>query len=301
VSDPHLAIINGQLDYTADPAGCDATFPLPWGTRVTPAALTEVLRLHRLWCVGAVSGRHANLTGANLTRANMTGADLTGANLRGATLRDADLTYTKLTCADLTYTKLTCADLTGANLRDATLRDADLTRADLRDADLSDANLTGATLTGANLTRADLRDADLSDANLTGATLTGADLSDANLTDATLTGANLPSPTMVLLASWGSLSPALTVDLMRYDAACHPDPARFDEWAVDDDGRCPYDGTSVQRAANFAESRELWREHGNGPCPRPYDLMTRVLGEKCPEWTDEQRKAFDARFPAQGV
>jgi len=296
VNSPRLAILNGQLDYTADPAGCDATFPLPWGTRVTVAALAEVLRLHRLWCVGAVSGRHANLTGANLTRANLTGADLSGADLSDANLSDANLTG-----ATLTGAYLRGATLTRADLRDATLTRANLRDAYLRGATLTRANLTGANLTGADLFGADLFGADLRGANMTDADLFGADLRGADLRGATLTRADLPSPTMVLLASWGSLSPALTVDLMRYDAACHPDPARFDEWAVDDDGRCPYDGTSVQRAANFAESRELWREHGNGPCPRPYDLMTRVLGEKCPEWTDEQRKAFDARFPAQGV
>ena len=189
-----LAILNGQLDYTADPAATDPPATLPWAIRVTVAALAEVIRLHRLWADAEAGGKRADLRGADLQ-----GADLRGAYLQGAYLQ----------------------------------------------------------------------------------------------------GAYLPSPTMVLLTVWGTLAPALTVELMRYDASCHPDPARFDEWATTSTGRYPYDDVNVERAAQFTEDRDLWREHGNGPCPRPYDLMIQVLAEKCPEWTEEQRAAFEAR--GQGV
>lgn len=148
-----------------------------------------------------------------------------------------------------------------------------------------------ANLGGANLHRADLGGADLRGAYLRRADLGGAYLRRANLRGADLRGANLPSPTVVLLATWLTVSVPLCADLMRYDASCHPDPAAFDRWA--EVGDCPYDDVHVERAANFSELRELWAP---GPSARPYDLMVRVLAECCPEWSDEKRAAFEATF-----
>jgi hypothetical protein len=134
---------------------------------------------------------------------------------------------------------------------------ADLNRADLIGADLSGADLSGADLSGAYLSRADLSRADLR----------GADLS----------GADLPSPTLVLLASWGQVSDDLCADLMNYDAACHPDPLAFERWV--ETARCPYEDVKFDRSANFDECRGLWDP--SRPLCRPWDLMVRVIREKC--------------------
>ena len=109
-----------------------------------------------------------------------------------------------------------------------------------------------ADLGGADLSWADLRGADLSWANLREADLRGADLGGADLSRANLIG--IPAP-IVLLAQWGTLPDALTLDLMRYDAANHPKPERFSRWASG--GPCPYAGLSIARAANFQERRGL--------------------------------------------
>jgi hypothetical protein len=130
-----------------------------------------------------------------------------------------------------------------------------------------------------------LRGADLRGADLREANLRGADLHEANLYGADLREADLPAPTIVLLASWGSLSDDLTLELMRYDASCYPSPAAFDLWATGS-GPCPYENCKVTRAALFTEKRELWSP---GPSLRPYDLMVRVLKEKC-KWEDEGLK-----------
>ena len=114
---------------------------------------------------------------------------------------------------------------------------ADLSYADLRYADLSSANLSYADLSSANLRYADLRYADLRYADLR--------------------YADLPSPTMLLLASWYQVSAKLTLKLMRYDAANHPEPTKFDEWAKG--GDCPYADVKWQRCATFQENRELWK------------------------------------------
>ena len=124
-----------------------------------------------------------------------------------------------------------------------------------------------------------------------GADLSGADLSGAYLSGAYLKNAKLPSPTVLLLAYWEEVSPQLTADLMLYDASCHPDPDAFARWAAG--GECPYSGVHVERAAHFKERKELW---GTGVSCRPYDLMVRVLAEKCPEWNEEKRAAFEASF-----
>jgi hypothetical protein len=179
------------------------------------------------------------------------------------------------------------ADLYGANLYGANLDGANLVRANL-----DGANLYGANLDGANLVRANLDGANLYGANLYGANLDGANLVRANLVRANLYGANLPSPTTVLLATWGDLSQQLCADLMLFDATNHPDPSAFDRWA-DGSGGCPYSDVRVGRAANFTESKKYW---GQGQPCRPYDLMVRVLAEKCPDWTEQQVAEFMKAF-----
>ena len=109
----------------------------------------------------------------------------------------------------------------------------------------------------ADLRSADLRYANLSSANLSSADLSSADLRSANLRSADLSYADLPSPTMLLLAAWYSVSAELTLKLMRYDAANHPEPDKFDEWAKG--GNCPYADVKWQRCANFQENIELWK------------------------------------------
>jgi hypothetical protein len=193
-------------------------------------------------------GPRANLRSANLHGADLCGADLGGAYLHGANLRGADLGGADLGGADLGGAYLHGANLRGANLGGAYLRDANLGGANLRGVDLRDANLRGA----------NLRSADLGGANLRGACYSS--------------GTNWPAPTMLLLAAWGSVTPALCTALMRLDAACHPRPAAFSVWARG--GKCPYDGVVFERAANFLEMRRYWSP---GPVPRPWSLVRRLL------------------------
>jgi uncharacterized protein YjbI with pentapeptide repeats len=167
-----------------------------------------------------------------------------------------------------------------ANLREADLIEADLRWADLRRADLSGANLREANLSEANLRWADLRWADLRRANLSGANLREADLIEADLRRADLSGANLLiPPPMILLASLGEVSDALCLDLMRYDAANHPQPEKFLEWAKG--GSCPYTGMRVLRAANFKEKPELINDDFLSlPVKSAYGLAKAYLAEK---------------------
>jgi len=206
------------------------------------------------------------------------GTDLRRTNLRGANLKGANLTRSCLTRADLRGADLRDADLSSADLRAASIWDADLWNADLGYANLRGANLTRSCLTRANLRGANLMRSCLTGADLRGASLCGADLCGADLDSADLRGAFLPSPTMVLMAYWGKVSSNLTIELMRYDASCHPDPTAFDRWAASDDGPCPYDDVKIQRACYFDEQRILWSP---GPSKRPYDLMVEVIRECC--------------------
>ena len=232
------------------------------GRIIHEAAVDTVLAL----LLSAISSG-ADLSGANLFGANLYGADLCGANLCGANLSGANLF--------------------GANLRGANLSGANLFGANLRGADLRGANLFGANLRGANLYGADLYGADLC-----GADLYGADLRRAYLWGANLYGANLPSPSIVLVASWGEVTDALTTDLMNYDASCHPDPDLFTKWSQG--GSCPYTSVKIERACWFKEKKHLYNPQA--PLCRPYDLMMRLLTEKCPPWTEEKHKEFQEKF-----
>lgn len=214
----------------------------------------------------------------------------------GCNLHSADLTGAYLDYVSIHSAALDCSRLVSANLIGATLIWSDLCYANIKNAYLFDANLQRTTLMNANLCSVNLVNANLHGACLRGANLTGANLANANLTFCFLTGANLkdanlPSPTTVLLADWERLSYDLTADLMVWDSLNHPDPTAFDRWA--NGGSCPYSETKVQRAANFRERRELW---GKGKVCPPYELMQRLLAEKCPPWTKEQEEKFEQRF-----
>jgi len=214
----------------------------------------------------------------------------------GCNLHSADLTGAYLDYVSIHSAALDCSRLVSANLIGANLMWSDLSYANIKNASLSDANLQRTTLMNANLCSVNLVNANLHGACLRGANLTGANLASANLTFCLLTGANLkdanlPSPTTVLLADWERLSYDLTADLMVWDSLNHPDPTAFDRWA--NGGSCPYSETKVQRAANFRERRELW---GKGKACSPYELMQRVLAERCPPWTKEQEEEFEHWF-----
>ena len=173
--------------------------------------------------------------------------------------------------ANLSRADLSGANLSGVDLSGVNLYGADLYRADLSGANLSRANLSGVDLSGVNLSGADLSRADLSGANLSRANLSRADLSGAKGRPSCW-----PAPTAVLLANWGRVSDGLCRDLMRYDAACHPDPKAFQKWA--DGGPCPYSDVHVGRAALFVESDDCWDPKSR--LKSPYSLMQRVIAEK---------------------
>ncbi len=251
------------------------------GSSMKAEEIKEIVELHDLWRKGNPEGVRADLRGANLREANLRGANLREANLRGADLRGADLRGADLRGADLWGANLRGANLWEADLREANLREADLREANLREADLREADLREANLREADLWGADLREADLRGADLRGADLRGADLRGADLWEADLRGANIekvswPSPTIVLLASWGTVSSDLCLELMRYDAFNHPDPKAFDAWA--ENGTCPYDDVHIERAASFTEKKGAWSP---GPAKSAYALMQMLLKECC--------------------
>ena len=100
----------------------------------------------------------------------------------------------------------------------------------------------------------------------------------ANLTGADLSKIMIPPP-MFLLAQWGEVSDALCVDLMRYDAANHPNPEKFIEWAKG--GNCPYSDMSILRSAHFTEKRELIPPGFLSlPVKSAYELMQALIAEK---------------------
>ena len=89
---------------------------------------------------------------------------------------------------------------------------------------------------------------------------------------------------MMLLADWDVVSDGLCMELLLYDAANHPHPKIFDDWAA---GKitCPYDSYRIQRSAHFRESRLLWRNRPKQKRAKSaYQLMCMVLQEKCKGW-----------------
>jgi uncharacterized protein YjbI with pentapeptide repeats len=210
-------------------------------------AMEMTLKLHAAWLRDEPGGVRADLRGADLTEVNLPGADLREAELRGADLSRADLSRANLSGADLSWADLSRANLSGA---------------DLSGADLSEAVLYGANLAGVNLSRA----------NLSGANLYGVDLYGALYSPDTV----WPDPEKMLLVNWETVSDDLCRDLMRYDAAHHPDGDEpFTEWAMG--GDCPYSGIDAERVANFQERKTLWAP---GPAPSAAELVKRLLEEK---------------------
>ena len=121
----------------------------------------------------------------------------------------------------------------------------------------SGSDLRGSDLRGSDLRECYLRECNLSGSNLSGSDLRGSNLRGSHLRGSNLSEANLPSPGMILLAQWGEVSDALCGELMRYDAANHPDPSSFDRWA--ETGLCPYEDCLIQRSVNFKQKKSSGR------------------------------------------
>ena len=122
------------------------------------------------------------------------------------------------------------------------------TLAENNTADLFRANLSGANLSGADLSRADL-----SEANLFRADLSWADLSGAKNIEFYL----LPSIRILSSIQLNDLPDNLQTELMRRDAAGHPHPEKFDEWANHvHNGNCPYE--NEERFWLFEPKKTCW-------------------------------------------
>lgn len=113
-----------------------------------------------------------------------------------------------------------------------------------------------------------------------------ANLRYADLRSADLRSAHNVAPTQLLLLNWGSVSDELCVELMRYDASNHSDRSKFDDWVKTD--KCPYDNERFQRAANFSESKNLWKEHGYAQPKSAYELVIMLFKEKEIKFHDEE-------------
>jgi len=138
-------------------------------------------------------------------------------------------------------------------------------------------------LHGSNLSGSDLSDSDLSDSDLSYSDLSNSDLRGSNLSYSDLSYSDLQNiiiaPPSFLFANWGKVSDALCVHLMRYDAANHPEPQKFLEWAKT--GTCPYQSTNVLRSANFTEKRSLITEDFLSlPVKSAYELTQMLIAEK---------------------
>src|SRR5215216_2985189 len=150
---------------------------------------------------------------------------------------------------------------------------------------LSGAYLSGAYLSGADLSGADLSGAYLSGADLSGAYLSGADLSGARHSKTT----NWPAPTMLLLANWGVVSDDLCISLMRFDAANHPNPEAFNEWAKA--GGCPYSRAMFERCAIFQEKASLWCADLLNEQPKSALELARLLIDEKLEYMSDKDQA----------
>lgn len=254
---------------------------------MTKLTIEQALEDHKAWTEDNEQGKRFTTTTLDRVRGELGAAGLRGEYLIYADLRNADFAG-----IDLTGAQLGGADLRSSNLKttavrahfgSAKLQGATMQRIAARDAVFTDAGMKFVDLRGADLRSARMFEADLSRARLDGANLTGAGLKGANLRcasfhDAKIRGAELPSPTMVLLARWGDLNPALCAKAMRFDAANHLNGVtEFSAWA--DGCPCPYANTRYERACNFVERYQHWDP--SLPVPTAMQLMIDLIREQC--------------------
>lgn len=111
-----------------------------------------------------------------------------------------------------------------------------------------------------------------------------ADLRYANLRSANLMSADLryakiqfyQFPSLRLLSSinLGTINDRLALELMRWDATCHPNPVAFNQWAKG--GECPYQ--NEERFWLFNEKRTVWKP--GKPQMTGYELIIAICKEK---------------------
>lgn len=282
---PTFRVRYGKLFFTDDPEGhepdWDSQDPFQYHTsiEVTPEAMQEILRLHGMYLAKEEGGRLMRSYGLTLGGLDLRGVVLREANLFGTHLCYADLSGADLRGIDVRRSNARFANLSGANLDGALMMRVELRESNLKGASLRGANLQSAELIKANLSGADLRDADLRDADLRGCDLEGVDLRGARLKGANLSEANVkdvkwPSPEEVILASWSYISAELTLELMRYEAAHHPNPDALVQWFSG--GSSPEDG--FERVADYTPDPGSWRP---GPSLPAQVLVQRLIDERC--------------------
>jgi len=167
--------------------------------------------------------------------------------------------------------------------RKLNLASQNLSGLDLSARSLKELNFSWCSMQEMNLQGSSLRECNLAGAVLARTNLQNVWFNHCNLRDTILTGVNLKgayglNPVELLRADWLYISPALTRDLMRYDAFNHPKPELFLEWAKG--GNCPYEDQSVTRVANFHEDRNLITKRFLSLKPQSaYALMIRLFKE----------------------
>lgn len=159
-------------------------------------------------------------------------------------------------------------------IKEAVQNSSDLRHANLYHADLYHANLCRANLRHADLRCADLRGVDLRHADLRNADLRNADLREANFQNAKIRFNKFPSLAFLSCINLGAVSDELALELMRWDANCHPDPEIFDVWK--DGGQCPYQ--HEERFWLFQPERAVWKP--GKPTMTGYELIMAICKEK---------------------
>jgi uncharacterized protein YjbI with pentapeptide repeats len=275
----------GKLFFTDDPEGqepdWDSLDPFQYHSsiEVTPEAMQEILRLHGRYLAKEEDGRLMRSYGLTLGGLDLRGVVLRETNLFGthlcyADLSGADLQGVDIRCSNARFVNLSGANLDGALMTQVELRESNLKGASLRGANLQSAELVKANLKGADLRNTDLRNTDLCNCDLEGADLRGARLKGANLSEANVKDVRWSIPEEILLASWPYISTELTLELMRYEAAHHPNPDALVQWFSG--GSSPEDG--FERVADYTPDPGSWRP---GPSLPAQVLVQRLIDERC--------------------
>lgn len=197
------------------------------GRRLSQADLDQAVALHAAWLEDPTTGRHADLTNADLSgltlsRVSLEGADLSGANLTETVFEDVDLNWARFVGSDLTHATLVFCSLVGTNFSNACLnksrilslcwenhgegrakvfenvcfRQANLTGAQIYGV-LDGVNFRGANLIAANLSGSSFRYCNFVGADLTAANLTETESEVTNYSSAILRNTNLSAASMV--------------------------------------------------------------------------------------------------------
>lgn len=228
---------------------------------------------------------NSNLNEANLSKVKANYVNFYQSSLIKAQFLGASLEYSIMDNVNAYYTNFDNTNISYSKFRYSNFMYSSFYRTIGKEWDAIRNNFDNARFNFADLESTIFLKSNFNEASFFNVNLEKVDLSYTNIILTTFRNCNmkntvLPSPGMILLANWGGYDSDDISMLMKLDASAHPEPEKFDKWALGEG--CPYTNVNFNRAALFLENRNYWNSKKD--FPTLWEVVYIIMKKYCPSW-----------------